>query len=71
MADAVLDKAVKKQVIANACKTILKCLGEDPERDGLVKTPERFAESMLSLTSGYEQNLVGIRSTWKSNVLIF
>lgn len=32
-------------------------LGEDPERDGLKKTPERVAKSMRFLTKGYQENI--------------
>ena len=32
-------------------------IGEDPDRDGLKKTPHRFAESLKYLTSGYEKNV--------------
>ncbi|MFI3306010.1 MAG: GTP cyclohydrolase I FolE [Rikenellaceae bacterium] len=35
---------------------ILRLLGEDCEREGLVKTPERVAKAMMYLTKGYDEN---------------
>ena len=42
--------------IAAVYKGIIKNLGEDPEREGLLKTPERVAKAMQFLTKGYDQN---------------
>ena len=43
--------------IAGLVKELLVELGEDPERDGLKKTPERVAKSLAFLTRGYRQDI--------------
>jgi GTP cyclohydrolase I len=43
-------------ILAEHYKAILQLLGEDPEREGLEKTPERVAKAMQFLTHGYQQN---------------
>lgn len=40
-----------------AVRTLLECLGEDPDREGLLATPERYAKAMLFLTKGYQENV--------------
>ncbi len=43
-----------------AVQKLLTDLGEDPQRDGLLKTPGRFLKSFQFLTSGYEKDVPGI-----------
>ncbi len=42
--------------IEDSVRDILVALGEDPDREGLVKTPERVARSYEFLSSGYQQD---------------
>ena len=42
--------------IASKYKTILTDMGENPNREGLLKTPERVAKAMQFLTHGYDLN---------------
>lgn len=50
-------KEPDQQKIAAHVKAIIAELGEDPEREGLRKTPERVAKSLSFLTRGYRQDL--------------
>jgi len=43
--------------LEEAVRATLRELGEDPEREGLLKTPERVASSLRFLTSGYDQDV--------------
>ena len=42
--------------IAGHYEAMLRLLGEDPRREGLVKTPERVAKALQFLTQGYGQD---------------
>ena len=41
------------EALKSSYHQVLTLLGEDPEREGLLKTPERVAKAMLALTRGY------------------
>jgi len=44
---------------------IIELLGEDPHREGLLKTPERLAKAMLFNTQGYKRDAVAILNSAK------
>ena len=49
------DEKCTKSLSSNY-KEVIVNLGEDPTREGLLKTPERVAKAMQFLTQGYDQN---------------
>lgn len=44
----------KTAIIANTYEKVIAELGEDPKREGLLRTPERVAKSLQFLTQGYD-----------------
>jgi len=46
-------------------KNIIETLGEDSQREGLIKTPERIAKAMLFNMQGYKQDAVAILNSAK------
>ncbi|KAK4196762.1 putative GTP cyclohydrolase I [Triangularia verruculosa] len=50
-------KELRMEKMKGAVRTLLECVGEDPDREGLLATPERYAKAMLFLTKGYQENV--------------
>ncbi len=53
----VMEISRKKDSTASLVEQMLRNLGEDPDRDGLLRTPERADKAMQFLTSGYTVDL--------------
>ncbi len=58
------DEKVTSGLMENYSK-ILALIGEDPQREGLQKTPERIAKAMQFFTQGYAQDAVAILNSAK------
>jgi GTP cyclohydrolase I len=54
------EKTPDARRIACHVREIIKLIGEDPNREGLRKTPERYEKALKFLTSGYLQNAENI-----------
>ena len=48
---------MKKDPIADYVRSLLTAIGENPKREGLLKTPDRVAKSLHELTSGYHADV--------------
>lgn len=53
-------KVLPAQPIAPSIRNVLEALGEDPNRQGLERTPERVEKALRYLTSGYRADLADI-----------
>ena len=58
------DDEVTEKLAVNY-KSVLGLLGEDPDREGLIKTPERLAKAMQFITQGYSLDAVAILNSAK------
>lgn len=56
---SVEDNEASLPSLAAAYTTILRGLGEDPQRQGLLKTPWRAATAMQFFTKGYQEKIIG------------
>ena len=50
----------KQEDIAKCMRDVLSLIGEDPTREGLLKTPTRVAKAMTDLTRGYDEDPIEI-----------
>ncbi|BDI33167.1 GTP cyclohydrolase 1 [Capsulimonas corticalis] len=50
-------KNVSQEELEDKYRDILTFVGEDPDREGLLRTPHRVAEALKFLTSGYKQDV--------------
>lgn len=55
-----MERKEREEKLAAAVRTLLEGIGEDPDREGLLRTPERYAQALLWMTKGYEERLSGI-----------
>jgi GTP cyclohydrolase I len=53
----VMQAATKEKSLAPLVEEMLAVLGEDPKRDGLLRTPERVDKALKFLTSGYTKDI--------------
>ena len=53
--EEIYDESITAE-IAGHYREILRLLGEDPDREGLMKTPERVAKALQFMTQGYRQD---------------
>lgn len=54
------EREQRRSKLTAAYRTILEELGEDPTREGLLKTPQRAADALLYLTQGYQTDLTAL-----------
>jgi GTP cyclohydrolase I len=48
---------MRLKITEDAYLLLIKQVGDDPTREGLLKTPQRAAQALMTLTDGYRQNL--------------
>lgn len=60
-----IESTEKYETLKESCKQTLQLIGENPEREGLLKTPERVAKTLLELTRGYEMDPLEVLNSAK------
>ncbi len=65
MQEADFEKSENFEALKGLFRKELELIGEDPSREGLLKTPSRVAKSMLYLTSGYSMDPMAVLQSAK------
>lgn len=60
---AISANGVSRNEATSAVITLLRYIGENPDREGLIETPDRFCRAFLELTSGYQEDPKEILTT--------
>lgn len=60
-----IDSTERYDILKDSCKQTLQIIGENPEREGLLKTPERVAKTLLELTRGYDMDPLEVLNSAK------
>lgn len=60
-----IDSAERYDILKDSCKQTLQIIGENPEREGLLKTPERVAKTLFELTRGYDMDPLEVLNSAK------
>jgi GTP cyclohydrolase I len=60
IADLFNDHEIDLYVIEDAVRQTLNAIGEDPDREGLKRTPERVAQAFIELLAGYRTDPVAL-----------
>ena len=55
-----IEVPTQTDVLVESVRTMLQAIGEDPDREGLRRTPERVAKAMADLTSGMNQAMADV-----------
>lgn len=58
-----LDSHAHHSTVKKGIEALFKAIGENPAREGLLKTPDRFLKAYLEMTEGYREDPAHILST--------
>jgi GTP cyclohydrolase I len=59
-ADLIQDKAIDSKAIREAVQKMITAFGEDPQREGLLRTPDRVARAYEELLEGYRMDPIAL-----------